>query len=99
MKRKIGTLTIGLMLSAFGMPAADNSLGTWKRNIEKSKYNPMPQDPYKSQTMVREASGNGVKVTVTGERKDGTPADVGLYRHPEVHGATTTMWISGQITG
>ena len=46
--------------------AADNSLGTWKRNMEKSKYNPPVSNPLKSVTMVREASGNdGVKVTNT----------------------------------
>jgi hypothetical protein len=54
--------------------AADNSLGTWKRNVEKSKYNPPAPNPLKSLTMVREASGNdGVKVTNTGVREDGTP--------------------------
>ena len=27
---------------AIGMLAADNSVGTWNRNTEKSKYNPIP---------------------------------------------------------
>ena len=52
--------------------AADNSLGTWRRNTEKTKYNPMPPNPFKSQTMVREAAEGGVKVTSKGQRADGT---------------------------
>jgi hypothetical protein len=52
---------------AFG---ADNSLGTWNLNIEKSTYTPAPI-PFKSVTIVREAFGDGVKVTTTGVRTDG----------------------------
>jgi hypothetical protein len=55
-------------IAAFG---ADNSLGTWKLNVEKSKYTPAPM-PVKSLTVTREASDGGVKVTNTGERADGT---------------------------
>jgi hypothetical protein len=40
---------------AFG---ADNSLGTWKLNIEKSTYTPAPM-PFKSVTIVREAFADG----------------------------------------
>jgi 2',3'-cyclic-nucleotide 2'-phosphodiesterase (5'-nucleotidase family) len=53
---------------AFG---ADNSLGTWKLNSEKSKYTPAPM-PLKSLTSTREASDGGVKVTNTGEQTNGT---------------------------
>lgn len=49
----------------------DNSLGTWKLNIETSKYTPSPL-PVKSLTAVREAIPGGVKVTTTGQRADGT---------------------------
>lgn len=52
--------------------AGDNSLGTWKLNVEKSKYTPPPL-PVKSLTATREASDGGVKVTTTGEQQDGTP--------------------------
>ena len=55
-------------VAAFG---ADNTLGTWKLNIEKSKSTPGPM-PVKTLTVTREASGGGVKVTSTGERTDGT---------------------------
>jgi hypothetical protein len=50
---------------------ADNSLGTWKLNTEKSKYTPAPM-PLKSLTTTREASDGGVKVTNTGEQANGT---------------------------
>ena len=50
--------------------SADNSLGTWKLNMEKSKFSPAA--PVKSLTSIREASDGGVKVTTTGEQADGT---------------------------
>jgi hypothetical protein len=64
----LATLVITSTAAAFG---ADNSLGTWKLNAEKSKYSPGPL-PVKSITSVREAAGDGIKVTNTGERTDGT---------------------------
>ena len=54
--------------AAFG---ADNTIGTWKINLEKSTYSPAPM-PLKSYTMKREAAPGGVRVTITGERTDGT---------------------------
>lgn len=53
--------------------AADNTLGTWKLNVAKSKYTGAPM-PVKSLTVTREASDGGVKQSVTGERADGTAA-------------------------
>lgn len=67
----LATLAITTSVAAFG---ADNSLGTWKLNVEKSKYTPAPF-PVKSITAVREAADNGVKVTNTGERADGSKVD------------------------
>lgn len=63
----LATFTITSTVAAYG---ADNSLGTWKLNLEKSKFTPGPV-PLKSLTMVREAAADGVKVTATGERADG----------------------------
>ena len=63
---------IGITITSIATFGADNSLGTWKRNIEKSKSSAPVASPYKSATMVREASGDGVKVTNTGVREDGT---------------------------
>ena len=51
--------------------AADNSIGTWKLNMEKSKFSPVPI--VKNLTTTREAADGGVKVTSTGEQADGTP--------------------------
>lgn len=62
-----------LILAAAALTAfsADNTLGTWKLNVEKSKYTPAPM-PVKSLTVTREAANGGVKQTTTGERADGT---------------------------
>ena len=64
----LATLVITSTAAAFG---ADHSLGTWKLNVAKCKYSPGPL-PVKSLTAVREADGDGVKVTTTGERSDGS---------------------------
>ena len=53
------------------MSGADNTLGTWKRNIDKSKST--GGRALKSLTTVREAAEGGVKATSTGEYTDGTP--------------------------
>src|SRR5687768_12338060 len=68
-------LILVVAASAIGMFGADNSLGTWKRNIEKSTYQEgsAPANPIAEQTIVREAAPGGVKVTTKGKRKDGTP--------------------------
>ena len=65
---------IGAAITAIGLFGADNSIGTWKRNIEKSKSSSTNPNPYKSQTTTRTAVDGGVKVTLAGERKDGTPS-------------------------
>jgi hypothetical protein len=69
LKLALATLAITSTAAAF---AADNSLGTWKLNAEKSKYSPGPL-PVKSLSQTREADGDGVKATTTGERADGSP--------------------------
>ena len=50
--------------------AADNSIGTWKRNEEKSKF--VGSHSTAGLTSVREAIPGGVKVTNTVFMKDGT---------------------------
>jgi len=67
-------LVVLAMSTTLAALEADNSLGTWKANIEASKYTPAPW-PVKSLTVVREAAPGGVKVTTTGERMDGTAID------------------------
>ena len=61
-------LAITTTVSAWGQ---DNSLGTWKANIAKTKYTPAPW-PVTSLTVTREAAQGGVKVTNTGMRRDGS---------------------------
>ena len=62
---------IALAMTTIVALGADNSIGTWKLNIEKSTYTPAPM-PLKSLTTTREAADGGVKVTTTGERADGS---------------------------
>jgi hypothetical protein len=61
---------IALAITTVAMFGADNTLGTWKLNVAKSKYTPAPM-PVKSLTVTREASDGGVKQTTTGEQADG----------------------------
>jgi hypothetical protein len=60
-------LVIAVAITGTAMFGADNSLGTWKR-----KPSGTSNDPIKNLTTVRTASDGGVKVTITGERTDGT---------------------------
>jgi len=68
-------LTKGLIALAITTSAAlgaDNSIGTWKLNAEKSLYTPAPM-AVKNLAVTREASDGGVKVTTTGEQATGAP--------------------------
>ncbi len=58
---------------AFG---ADNTLGTWKRDAAKSKST-SGASPLTNLTVMREAADGGVKVSVKGERADGSKMDYG----------------------
>ena len=74
MRRIVTRLVIVVAITAIGMFAADSSVGTWKLNAAKSKTT--TTNPTKSQTDIREATPDGgVKVTRTGELKDGTAAN------------------------
>jgi len=72
MRNVVAKLVVGMAITSIGMFAADNSIGTWKLNIEKSKSTPPRTNPITSLTIVNEAADAGVKVTVTGQLKDGT---------------------------
>ncbi|MEP7367920.1 MAG: hypothetical protein ABI972_32050 [Acidobacteriota bacterium] len=73
MQKSVAKIAIGLAVSAVLMFGADNSIGTWKRNIAKSKYTPAVANPVTSLTIVNSAAPGGVTTSVTGARKDGTP--------------------------
>ncbi len=51
--------------------AADPFVGTWKLNLEKSKYSPGP--PPKSATLKIEAQKNGLKYVTDGVNAQGNP--------------------------
>ena len=74
MRTLLARTLIGLAINTINALGADNTLGTWKLNTADSKFTPGPA-PVKSLTVTREASDGGVKVTVTGERADGTPVN------------------------
>lgn len=76
MRNTLTQIIIGAAITAIGAFAADNSLGTWKLNMEKSKFS--PSAPVKSLTTTREASDDGLKATTTGEQADGTPINAGF---------------------
>jgi len=88
-KLALATLALTTTVAAF---AADNSLGTWKVNVEKSKYTPGPF-PVKSLSSTREADGDGVKVTNTGERADGS--SISAYYTAKYDGSPASVSGSG----
>jgi len=77
MRNIVAKLVIGVAITTITMYGADNSIGTWKRNVAKSTTTTPSKNPVKSLTIVNEASDGGVKTTVTGERQDGTPINGG----------------------
>jgi hypothetical protein len=72
MRNIVAKLVIGVAITTIGLYGADNSIGTWKRNVAKSTSTPPATNPITSLTIVHEAVDGGVKTTVTGQRKDGT---------------------------
>ena len=77
MRAIVRTAILGLALAAFAAVTSVSAqaevvgLGTWKLNVEKSKYSPGPAP--KSSTIKFEAAGKGVKVTGEGIGADGKP--------------------------
>src|SRR5438046_2124390 len=61
-----------LVAAVFVTPAraADSSVGTWKVNLAKSKYDPGPA-PKTPNVIKIEADGNGIKVTNDGVNAEG----------------------------
>src|SRR5258708_39350784 len=73
MKRMICLLTFAVLFAAASacLAADDASMGTWKLNEAKSKFSPGAP---KNTTVVYEAVGDSVKVTVDGVGADGKPS-------------------------
>ena len=70
MRNVFARVSLFAVLTALGMAGADNTIGTWKLNMEKSKVMVGPT-AIKSLTTTREAVEGGVKLTATGTRADG----------------------------
>jgi hypothetical protein len=68
--RRALTLTFAVVAAATMALAADNTLGTWKLNIAKSKGATVTNE-----TQTREAIDGGAKITIKGERADGSKID------------------------
>jgi len=67
---RLGLLTLmAVALSAAAYAQADPSIGTWKLNLEKSKYSPGP--PPKSTTVTIKPDGERIHVTVKGVAANG----------------------------
>jgi hypothetical protein len=69
MKTRTILLTLALCLVGISVAVADDAnMGTWKLNEAKSTF---PAGATKNSTVVYEAAGDNVKVTVDGTDKDG----------------------------
>ena len=62
---------LALAVIAWG---ADSNVGTWKLNLDKSKYNPGPAP--KSATLTIEAQDGGIKYASHGENAEGSPTHI-----------------------
>ena len=72
--KSILRIAVAMAATAVGAFCAANTLGTWKLNPDKSKP-PAGQSRITSLTIVREGSGDGVRVTAKGEREDKSKID------------------------
>ena len=71
MKRRVFLLTLAALFASATVCLAQNpQMGTWKLNEAKSKFGPGAP---KNNTVVYEAAGDSVKVTVDGVDGDGNP--------------------------
>ena len=71
MKARTTVLTLAMYFFAAAVCfASDANMGTWKLNESKSKFAP---GATKNHTVVYEAAGDNVKVTVDGTGSDGKP--------------------------
>jgi hypothetical protein len=74
---KVVAIAVLAVLGAAAAQAQSNPIvGTWKLNLEKSKYDPGPAP--KSLTRTVEAQGDGLKYTFEGVAADGTPIAYGF---------------------
>ena len=73
-------VALGVIIGGTALAQSDTSLGNWRLNLEKSKYDPGP--PPMSETRVYEPwETDGVKATHTRVQADGTRVTVGFSAH------------------
>ena len=70
-KKVLCALAFCFSIAALCFAADDNMMGTWKLNDAKSKIS---SGTAKNHTVMYEAAGDSIKVTVDGEGPDGKPA-------------------------
>ena len=75
-RRFLTSIVVLVAVLAFTVIAwgADSNVGTWKLNLEKSKYSPGPAP--KSATLTIEAHDGGIKYTAHGENAQGSPVHI-----------------------
>jgi hypothetical protein len=74
MRRIVAHVFIVMAITTIAAFGADNSVGTWKLNVAKSKSE--STNPVKSRIMVREATPEGgIKVTNSAQFADGTASN------------------------
>lgn len=79
MKHVLKVVAIGVLavVGAVAAQAQSNPIvGTWKLNVEKSKYDPGPKPTSLTRTV--EAQGDGLKYTFAGVAADGKPIAYGF---------------------
>jgi len=82
MKRLLELVAIAVLFAAGASSAQAQTnpiVGSWKLNLEKSKYDPGPAP--KSLMRVVEAQGDGVKYSFDGMSADGKPLSYGFTVH------------------
>src|ERR1700719_2935791 len=72
----VATVLFAVFVSSGAYAQSNPLVGTWKLNLEKSKFNPGPAP--KSLTRNVEANGDGVKYTFDGVAADGSAISYGF---------------------
>ncbi len=75
MRTHLRNAILVILAVSLGLWAADNQAGTWKLNLEKSKYTADHPAPKSITLNIQEQEG-GIKVTVHGEDAQGKPVHI-----------------------
>jgi hypothetical protein len=75
----VAIAVLAVVCASAALAQNDSLVGTWKLNLEKSKYDPGPAP--KSLIRTVEAAGDGIKYTFAGVAADGTAISYGFTVH------------------